>query len=54
LRKHDLIVRRQRGELVAMQAEGDPSTAIFFAARSADSGWAFNPVPTAGAPIARS
>ena len=55
LGKDDFVVRRKRGELVGMGAEGKPvSSAIFLAARSANSGCAFSPVPTAVPPMARS
>ena len=41
--------------LLACERKGSPvSSAIFFAARSANSGCAFSPVPTAVPPIARS
>src|SRR5271170_3837636 len=41
--------------LLGCERKGNPvSSAIFFAARSANSGWALSPVPTAVPPMARS
>ena len=51
----EFVMRGKAANLLGCERKGSPvSSAIFFAARSANSGCAFRPVPTAVPPIARS